>query len=114
LNASFGTAISQRHNSLFYSKINDHGVPRGDTGQILAQWWHQVASKVVLDLVYWAMRLAPYHLICMAIKMASTGGAYFYVINFMSCITVAKQPCDGYGQLKVKPSYNIVCYYVFI
>jgi hypothetical protein len=28
----------------------------------------------------------------------------------MSCIIVAKRPC--YGQLKINPSYIIVCYYV--
>jgi hypothetical protein len=42
----------------------------------------------------------------MAIEMASKGGAWFYDI------TVAKQQCCG--QLKIKPSYNIVRYYVFI
>jgi hypothetical protein len=46
----------------------------------------------------------------MAIEMASKGGACFSVVNFMACITVAKQPC--YGQLKIKPSYYIVRYYV--
>jgi hypothetical protein len=35
---------------------------------------------------------------------------FFSVIDFMSCITVAKRPC--YGQLKIKRNYNIVCYYV--
>ena len=34
LNASFKTAISQRHNSIFYAKIDDHGIRRG----------HRVAS----------------------------------------------------------------------
>ena len=38
LNASFKTAISQRHNLIFYTKINDHGLRQGNTGQILAQW----------------------------------------------------------------------------
>ncbi len=32
LNASFGTAISQCHKSIFYAKINDHGNHWGDTG----------------------------------------------------------------------------------
>jgi hypothetical protein len=36
----------------------------------------------------------------------------FDIVDLLPCITVAKQPC--YGQLKVKPSYNIVCYYVVI
>ena len=53
LNASFKTAISQHHNLGFYAKINDHGIHRGDTGQILTQWRHVVASRVVLDLLYW-------------------------------------------------------------
>jgi len=69
---------------------DDPGIRRGDTGQIIAQWRHPVASKVVLDLPYWAMRLAPYHLIRMAIKMACKAGACFSVVDFMSCITVAK------------------------
>jgi hypothetical protein len=29
-------AISQRHNSIFYAEIDDHGVRRGNMGQILA------------------------------------------------------------------------------
>jgi hypothetical protein len=32
---------------------------------------------VALDLPYWAMRSAPYHLICMAIEMAREVGAFF-------------------------------------
>jgi hypothetical protein len=61
----------------FYAENNDHGICRGNTGQILAQWWRPVASRVALDLPYWAMRLAPYHLIRMAIEMASEAGAFF-------------------------------------
>ena len=34
----------------------------------------------------------------------------FSVVDFMSCITVAKQPCSG--PLKIKPSYNIIRYCV--
>ena len=34
------------------------------------------------------------------------------VVDFMSCITVAKGPWYGYGQLKLNPSYTIVRYYV--
>jgi hypothetical protein len=36
------------------------------------------------------MRLAPYRLIRMAIEMASKVGAFFSVVDFVSCITVAK------------------------
>ncbi len=59
LNASFKTAVSQCHNSIFWAKIYDHGIHRGDTGRILAQWRHMVASRVALDLSYWAMPSAP-------------------------------------------------------
>ncbi len=71
LNASFKTAVSQCHNSIFWAKIDDHDVRRGDTGQILAQWRRLKASRVVLDLLLWVMRSALYRLICMAIEMAS-------------------------------------------
>jgi len=102
------SAISQRHNSIFYAKINDHGIHRGNTGRILARWRLPVASWVALDLQYWVMRSAPYHLIHMAIEMACKVCARFSVIDFMSCINVVKQPC--YGRLEVKLSYNIVHY----
>jgi hypothetical protein len=85
--------FSQRHNSIFYAKIDDNGVRRGNTGRILARWRRLVASRVALDLPYWAMRSAPYHLICMAIEMAREVGAFFSVIDFMSCINVVKRPC---------------------
>ncbi len=78
LNASFKTAVSQRHNSIFWAKINDHDVRRGDTGQILAQWRCLMASRVSLDLLLWAMRLALYRLIRMAIEMVSKVGAFVH------------------------------------
>jgi hypothetical protein len=99
----------QCHNLIFYAKIDDHGIRRGNTGRILARWQHPVASRVALDLPYWAMGSAPYRLIRMAIKMARKAGPFFSVVDFMSCITVAKRPCCG--QLKIKPSYNIVLYF---
>jgi hypothetical protein len=82
LNASFKTAVSQHHNSNFYAKIDDHDVHRADTGQILAQWWRVMASRVALDLPSWAMCLALYRLICMAIKMASKVGAFVRCCHF--------------------------------
>jgi hypothetical protein len=42
----------------------------------------------------------------MALEMARDAGACFSVVDFMSCITVAKRPC--YGPLKIKPGYIIV------
>ncbi len=106
LNASFEMRYPQRHNSIFYAEIDDHGVRWGDTGRILARWQRSVASRVALDLPYWAMRSALYRLTHMAFEMAREAGACFSVVDFMPCITVAKRPC--YGPLKIKPSYIIV------
>jgi hypothetical protein len=69
--------ISQRHDSIFYAEIDDHGVRWGDTGRILARWRRPVASRVALDLPYWAMRSAPYRLIRMAIEVACEAGPFF-------------------------------------
>ena len=82
LNASFKTAVSQRHNSIFYVEIDDHDIRRGDTGQILAQWRRLMASRVALDLLLWAMRSALYRLIRMAIEMASKVGAFVRCCRF--------------------------------
>ena len=106
LNASFETRYPQRHKSIFYAEIDDHGVRWGDTGRILARSRRSVASRVALDLPYWAMRLASYCLTHMAFEMARKAGECFSVVEFMSCITIAKRPC--YGPLKIKPSYSIV------
>jgi hypothetical protein len=73
LNANFRKRFPQRHNSIFYAKIDDHGIRRGDTGPT-------VASRVALDLLYWTMRLAPYtpyRLIRMAIEMARKADPFF-------------------------------------
>ncbi len=86
LNASFKTAASQRHNSIFYAEIDDHGVRRGNTGRILAQWRRLMASRVALDLLLWAMRSALYRLIRMAIKMAREVGAFVCCHRFF-CLT---------------------------
>ena len=112
-NASFKTAVSQLPQLNFYAKIDDHGIHRSDTGQILAQWRHLVASRVALDLPHWVMRSALYRLIHMAVEMTSEGGVLFcHRQLFVMHITVAKRPC--YGQLKIKQSRTIVCYYVLI
>jgi len=49
-------------------------------GRIIARWWHQVASRVALDLPDWAMRSAPYLLIRMAIEMARELAAFFLLL----------------------------------
>ena len=76
-----GKAISQCHNSNFYTKIDDHGIRRGNTGQIFTQWQHSVASMVALDLLYWVMHSAFYPLIRMVIKMACKAGPFFSFVD---------------------------------
>jgi hypothetical protein len=80
LNASFKKRFPQRHNSIFYAETDDHGVRWDNTGRILARWRRSVASRVALNLPYWAMRSATYHLIRMAIEMASKSAAFFLLL----------------------------------
>ena len=47
-----------------------------------------MASRVALDLPYWAMRSAPFHLIRMANEMVPEAAACFSVLDFLLCITV--------------------------
>jgi hypothetical protein len=110
LNTSFEKWFPQRHKLICYAKIDDHGVHQGNTGWILALWRLPVTSRVALDLPYWAMCSAPYRLICMAIEMAHEAGPFFSIIDFMSCMTVAKRPC--YGLLKIKLTMYSVSYYI--
>ena len=79
---------------------------------MLAQWRHPVASNEALDVLHWVMHSASYCLVRMAIEMARKVGAFFSVVDFLSCINVDKRP--SYSQLNIKPSNNIVHYYVYI
>ena len=110
LNASFETAVSQCHISIFWAEINDHGVRQGNTRQILAQWQFPVASSVAMDLLNWAMCTSLHRHIAMTIEMASKGGVLFCHCWFV--VVVAKQPC--YGWLKIIASHTIVPYNVII
>ena len=65
---------------------------------------------VALDLLYWAMRSAPYRLICMAIEMARETAAFFSDVDYLSCVTVAKQ--HNSSHYKLTASYTIVHYNV--
>jgi len=65
---------------MFYTKTDDHGIRWDNTRQILARLWCSVVSRVALDLPYWAMRSAPYCLICMAIELASEAAAFFLLL----------------------------------
>jgi hypothetical protein len=87
-------ALEQRfHNAItrfFEPKLITMASAGAIRGEYLPDGGVQVHMVVALDLLYWAMRSASYRLICMAIGMAHEGGAFFSVIDFMSCITVAK------------------------
>ena len=65
-----------------------------------------MASRVALDLPYWVMRLAPHHLISMAIEMVREAAACFSVVDFLSCITVAKYQNSSHYKLTAR--YTIV------
>jgi hypothetical protein len=86
LNVSFKKRFPQCHNSIFYAEIDDHGICRDDTGQILTCSQRPVASRVALDLPHWAMRSALYRLTRMAIEMASKVGAFVHCCRFF-CLT---------------------------
>jgi hypothetical protein len=45
----------------------------------------------------------------MAIEMTSEGDLFFAIVDFMSCITLAKWSC--YGQYKLNTSYTAATYY---
>jgi hypothetical protein len=45
----------------------------GNTEQVVAQWWHPVASGVALDMLHWAMCFVLHQQTAMAIKMANNG-----------------------------------------
>ena len=85
-NANLQKAILQRHNSIFTPK----SMTMASTGANNCPMAASSGIQVALDLPYLVMRLAPYHLIRMAIEMAREAGAFFSVVDFMSCITVAK------------------------
>ena len=105
-------AISQRHNSIFYAKIYDRGIRRGNTGQILTRWRRPVASRsrVALDLPYLAMCLTLYHLIRMAIEMTSKVGAIFSTIDFMSCINCSETAMLRSNKNKAELQYCLLLY----
>ena len=70
--------ISAMPQIIFYAKLDDHGIRRGNMGQIIAQWWRSVASRVALDLPYWEMRPASYRLIRTAFKTARKADPFLF------------------------------------
>jgi len=59
------------------------------------------------------MRSSPYRLIRMAIEMASEAAAFFSVVDYLSCITVAKYHNSDSSHYTLTVSYTIARHYVF-
>jgi hypothetical protein len=59
-------------------KIDDHDIRRGDTGQIIAQWWRPVAYKVALDMLHQAICSALHWRIIMAIEITYNGDSFVH------------------------------------
>jgi hypothetical protein len=53
--------------------------------QVLARWWHPVASIEALDLLHWAMHGSLYRRIAMAIKLAGFAGVFVDSCLFACC-----------------------------
>jgi hypothetical protein len=58
--------------------------------QVLAQWWHPVASSEALDLLHWAMHAVLYRRIVMAIKTACKVGVLLDCC-FVDCCSGGRQ-----------------------
>jgi hypothetical protein len=60
----------------------------GDTEQVVAQWWHPVASGIALDMLHWAMLHVSLQHIHIASKMAFDRGTFFVTIAFLFAVKV--------------------------
>ena len=91
-------------------ETDDPGGRRGDTVRIVARWQRPVASNVAQDILHRVMCSVLQRWIAKAIKTAVKEVHLFAIVDFLSCLTLAKRPC--YGQLKIKPSHSIIRSYV--
>ena len=57
--------------------------------RVLARWWHLVAFKKALDLLYPSMRSVLYCRIAMAIKIASKVGVFCIVVLLIVALVAA-------------------------
>jgi hypothetical protein len=57
--------------------------------QVLAQWWHPVASSEALDLVYCAMHAVLYRRTTAALETASYLGIFVDCCLFACCLAAA-------------------------
>ncbi len=60
---------------------------------LLAGYYFNMNAQIITNTGMVRGRAVPYHLIRMAIEMASKVGAFVSAIDFMSCINVVKRPC---------------------
>jgi hypothetical protein len=56
---------------------------RGNTKQVVAQWWHPVASKVALDKPHQAMPSALLRGIRKAFEMGRNRGAFHVIVDLV-------------------------------
>jgi hypothetical protein len=74
--------------------------------QTVSQWRPPVASIVAQGILHWVMCLVLHWWIAKSSKGPAKEVHLFAIIDFLSCITLAKRPC--YGRLKIKPSHSII------
>jgi hypothetical protein len=70
-------------------ELVDHGGRQGDTAQVLARWWHPVASSKALDVLHRVMCPASYRCITMAIKIVVNLPAYFVTSISLLATTIS-------------------------
>jgi hypothetical protein len=80
--------------------------------QTVSQWRPPVASIVAQGILHWVMCLVLHWWIAKSSKGPAKEVHLFAIIDLLLCITLAKRPC--YGQLKIKLSHSIICYYVLV
>jgi hypothetical protein len=63
--------------------IVDHGGRRGNRAWALTRWQHLVASHEATDALHQAMRIVPYRLGSMGIKIVVNLPAFFVIVAFV-------------------------------
>ena len=63
--------------------------------QILAQWWHPMASSEALDFLHWAMCAVSYYRIALAIGTASKGSVFYHCCLFVCCMAIGTTSKGG-------------------
>jgi hypothetical protein len=67
------------------------GIHESNTEQVVAQWRRPVASDMAMDIPHWVMLHELLQCLCMAIEMASDGGAFVCCCHlFLLSVIIAK------------------------